>query len=222
MKRKLATPPVLIPLKQNGKPLMLYLSATKDSIASMLTQENEEGHEQAIFYLSRTLHDNETRYTNVEKWCLSLNDASIKLNHYFMDFLVEIISPTAKAVKGQALVKFLADHPPMENVMVQEEKSWTMFFNGSSRRKLAGAWTLKDMGVTKVKLLGDSQWEIAQVNKEYKGISPLAMTFSSIVQELINAFEFIQVSHIQREENREANFLAQQASSLLDFKGFDE
>uniref|UniRef100_A0A803MXA0 RNase H type-1 domain-containing protein n=1 Tax=Chenopodium quinoa TaxID=63459 RepID=A0A803MXA0_CHEQI len=51
--------------------------------------------------------------------------------------------------------------------------------------------TLKDMGVTKVKVLGDSQWVIVQVNKEYKGISPLAMTFSSIVQELINAFEFI-------------------------------
>uniref|UniRef100_A0A803LJM4 RNase H type-1 domain-containing protein n=1 Tax=Chenopodium quinoa TaxID=63459 RepID=A0A803LJM4_CHEQI len=121
--------------------------------------------------------------------------------------------------------------------MVQEEKPWTMFFDGSSRRESAGAGiviyspssvvnkmtitfstqctnnraefealviglrTLKDMGVTKVKVLSDSQWGIAQVNKEYKGISPLAMTFSSIIQELINAFEFIQVSHVPREEN---------------------
>uniref|UniRef100_A0A803N827 RNase H type-1 domain-containing protein n=1 Tax=Chenopodium quinoa TaxID=63459 RepID=A0A803N827_CHEQI len=147
-----------------------------------------------------------------------------------------------KAVKGQALVDFLDDHPPMENVMVQAMKPWTMFFDGSSRRELAGAgivinspssvvtnivitfstqytnnraefealviglWTQKDMGVTRVKVLGDLQWMIAKVNKEYKGISLLVMTFSSIVQEFINAFEYIQVSQIPREENRKDAF----------------
>uniref|UniRef100_A0A803LS65 RNase H type-1 domain-containing protein n=1 Tax=Chenopodium quinoa TaxID=63459 RepID=A0A803LS65_CHEQI len=72
-----------------------------------------------------------------------------------------------------------------------------------------GLRTLKDKGVTRVKVLGDLQWVIAHVNKECKGILPLAMTFSSIVQDLINALEYIQVSHIPREENREADFLAQ-------------
>uniref|UniRef100_A0A803MNB4 Reverse transcriptase domain-containing protein n=1 Tax=Chenopodium quinoa TaxID=63459 RepID=A0A803MNB4_CHEQI len=85
------TPPILIPPKQNGKPLRLIL------------------------------HDTKTRYSNAEKRCLSLYDASIKLNHYFMAFPVEIISPTDKAVKGEALVDLLTDHPPMENGMVQEE-----------------------------------------------------------------------------------------------------
>uniref|UniRef100_A0A803N8Q1 RNase H type-1 domain-containing protein n=1 Tax=Chenopodium quinoa TaxID=63459 RepID=A0A803N8Q1_CHEQI len=96
-----------------------------------------------------------------------------------------------KSVKGQALVDFLADHLPMENVMVQEEKPWTMFFDRSSRRESTGTRTviyslsgvvtkmtiafstqctnnkaelealviglrnLKDMGVTRVKVLGD-------------------------------------------------------------------
>uniref|UniRef100_A0A803MZK3 Reverse transcriptase RNase H-like domain-containing protein n=1 Tax=Chenopodium quinoa TaxID=63459 RepID=A0A803MZK3_CHEQI len=167
LKKKLATPAVLIPPKQNRKPLRLYHSTTKDVIASMLTRENKQGHKQAIFYLSRILHNTETRYTNAEKWCLSLYDASINLNHYFMAFLVEIISPIdvlkymlnhpfikgmlciwsmhlsqfeltyvpQNPVKGQALVDFLANHPPMENVMIQEEKPWTMFFDESSRRE---------------------------------------------------------------------------------------
>lgn len=45
IKAKLASPPVLIPPKHNGKPLRLYLSASDGSNASMLTQENEHGQE---------------------------------------------------------------------------------------------------------------------------------------------------------------------------------
>uniref|UniRef100_A0A803M6F7 RNase H type-1 domain-containing protein n=1 Tax=Chenopodium quinoa TaxID=63459 RepID=A0A803M6F7_CHEQI len=144
----------------------------------------------------------------------------------------------------------------MENVGVQEDKPWTMFFDGSSRRELAGDGivtyspsgvvtkmtitfstqctnnraefeamvivlrTLKDTGVTRVKVLSDYQWVIAQVNKEYKGNSPLALTFASIVRVLINAFEFIQISRILRDKNKEANFLAHKA--LPDCEGFDE
>ena len=57
IKQDLASPPVWIPPRQNGKPLRLYLSACEDFIGSILTQENEKGHEQVIFYLCRILHD---------------------------------------------------------------------------------------------------------------------------------------------------------------------
>ena len=72
MKQDLASPSVLIPLRQNGKQLRLFLSDCEDSIGGLLTQKNEKGHEQAIFYLSRILHDTERRYTMEEKWCLCL------------------------------------------------------------------------------------------------------------------------------------------------------
>ena len=78
IKQDLASAPVLIPPRQNEKPLRF------------LNQENEKGHDQAIFYLSRILHDIEKRYTMAEKWCLYLHDAS-KLIHYFMAFIVEVI-----------------------------------------------------------------------------------------------------------------------------------
>jgi hypothetical protein len=37
----------LIPPRE-GKPLKLYISTTQDSIGSLLVQDNEEGHEQAV------------------------------------------------------------------------------------------------------------------------------------------------------------------------------
>ena len=39
---------MLIPPRE-GKPLKLYISATQESIGSLLAQDNEDGHEQAAF-----------------------------------------------------------------------------------------------------------------------------------------------------------------------------
>ena len=51
IKEYLAKPPVLIPPKR-GRPLKLYISATENSIGSLLAQDNDEKKEQAVFYLS--------------------------------------------------------------------------------------------------------------------------------------------------------------------------
>ncbi|XP_024186911.1 uncharacterized protein LOC112191741 [Rosa chinensis] len=59
-KTYLASPPVLAPPRA-GFPLKLYISAAEASIGSLLAQDDEEGIEHAIFYLSRTLIDCETR-----------------------------------------------------------------------------------------------------------------------------------------------------------------
>ncbi|XP_024190383.1 uncharacterized protein LOC112194368 [Rosa chinensis] len=67
----LVSPPVLVPPRA-GFPLKLYISAAEASIGSLLTQDAEEGIEHAIFYVSRTLTDYETRYTPMEKLCLTL------------------------------------------------------------------------------------------------------------------------------------------------------
>ena len=82
------------PSKAKWKPLRLYLFACEDSIGSHLTQENEKGHEHAIFYLSRILYDTHKRNTMAEIWYLCLYEALIKLIHYFMVFIVEVVSPT--------------------------------------------------------------------------------------------------------------------------------
>ena len=42
------------------------------SLGALLAQKSDEGHEQAIYYLSRTMVGAEHRYNPVEKECLAL------------------------------------------------------------------------------------------------------------------------------------------------------
>ena len=59
------------------------MAAEDKIIGAVLTQETE-GKEYIITYLSRRLIDAETRYTFIEKLCLSLYYACTKLRHYLL------------------------------------------------------------------------------------------------------------------------------------------
>ncbi|KAM5551860.1 hypothetical protein ABKV19_026626, partial [Rosa sericea] len=93
IKAYLASPPVLVPPRP-GFPLKLYISAAEASIGSLLAQDDEDGVEHAVFYLSRTLTDCETRYTPMEKLCLTLYFSACKLRHYMLSFTTCIIAQT--------------------------------------------------------------------------------------------------------------------------------
>jgi len=82
IKNYLTNPPVLIP-HQQGKPFRLYLSTDGMVIDSTLNQEFE-GKERVIYYLSRRLIDAETRYSAIEKLCLCLYFSCVKLRHYLL------------------------------------------------------------------------------------------------------------------------------------------
>lgn len=81
IKHYLTNPPILAP-PCGKKPMRLYISASDTTIGSMLAQENEDGVERAIYYLSRVLNDAETRYTSIEKLCLCLHFSCTKLKYY--------------------------------------------------------------------------------------------------------------------------------------------
>jgi hypothetical protein len=78
----LFTPPVLRAPK-HGQPFRLYIAVEDGVIGAILTQETEEK-EHVIAYLSRRLLDAETRYTFIERLCLSLYYACTKLRHYLL------------------------------------------------------------------------------------------------------------------------------------------
>ena len=103
IKGYLYKPPILMPLLK-GRPLKLYLSATKESIGCLLVQNNVEGHEQAIYYLSRVLNLTKTRYTPIEKLCLALYFACTKLRHYLIKSQVYMVSQTD-------LMKYMLSRP---------------------------------------------------------------------------------------------------------------
>ncbi|GAA0183011.1 hypothetical protein LIER_30502 [Lithospermum erythrorhizon] len=165
------------------KPLILYVVAQERSVGALLAQENEEGKENALYYLRRMMTPNELKYAPIEKLCLALIFAIQKLKHYFQAHIVRLISKAnpikyvmskpvlsdrlarwylqiqefeiiyvpQKAVKGQVLADFLADHPipaewelsdelPDEDVMmIKILPPWKMFFDCAACREGTGA-----------------------------------------------------------------------------------
>ncbi|CAN6699294.1 unnamed protein product [Malus baccata var. baccata] len=122
IKVSFTTPHVLVPTRR-GKPLKLYISTAEESISYLLEQDNDAGREQAIFYLDRNLNQPEINYSAVEKLCL------------------------AKAVKGQTLANFLAQHPSLYGfggtdvkigMIETRDNYWTMYFDGSRTSSSAG------------------------------------------------------------------------------------
>ncbi|XP_020693052.2 uncharacterized protein LOC110107202 [Dendrobium catenatum] len=75
-----------------GKPLILYTTALSESLGALLAQYNEEGKENALYYLSRRLLPTEVNYPPIEKHCLALIFAAQKLRHYMLSHKVNLIS----------------------------------------------------------------------------------------------------------------------------------
>ena len=71
IKAYLMQPPVLRP-PVPGKPLTLYLAIEDASVGAMLVQEQDDGSESAVYYLSKKLLDYEVKYPLVEKTCVTM------------------------------------------------------------------------------------------------------------------------------------------------------
>ena len=62
------------------------------SLGALLAQKNGNGHEQAIYYLRRTLIGAEFCYNSIEKECLALVFAIQKTRHYLVGQTIHVIS----------------------------------------------------------------------------------------------------------------------------------
>jgi len=62
------------------------------SLGALLAQRNDEVHEQAIYYLSRTLIEAESRCNPIEKECLALVFPLQKTRHYLIGQTIHVIS----------------------------------------------------------------------------------------------------------------------------------
>jgi RNase H-like domain found in reverse transcriptase len=74
------------------KKLILYTTALEGSLGALLAQENEQGKENALYYLSRMMVGAEHGYTPIEKYCLALIFVAKKLRHYMISHRVILIS----------------------------------------------------------------------------------------------------------------------------------
>ena len=92
IKYYLSSPPVLKAPKW-GISFKLYIAAEDKVIGAVLTQETE-GKEYVVTYIGRWLIDAETRYTFIEKLCLSLYHACTKLRHYLLSNTCIVVCQT--------------------------------------------------------------------------------------------------------------------------------
>ncbi|KAL5580502.1 hypothetical protein UlMin_012944 [Ulmus minor] len=81
LKRYLTSPPLLSKPK-DGEQLYIYLAVSEGAVSAVLVRE-EEGKQFPVYYVSKSLLDAETRYTQLEKLVLALVTAARKLRPYF-------------------------------------------------------------------------------------------------------------------------------------------
>ena len=61
------------------------------SLGALLAQKDDNGHEQVIYYLSRTLIGAESRYNPIQKECLALVFAIQKTRYYLVSQTIHVI-----------------------------------------------------------------------------------------------------------------------------------
>jgi len=82
LKNYLKNPPVLAkPLE--GEVLYLYLSASDEAVSTVLVRVGKDGQQKPVYYISKVLHDAETRYPKVQKLVYLLVIATKHLRPYF-------------------------------------------------------------------------------------------------------------------------------------------
>ena len=91
IKQYLMSPPILMAPIQ-GRTLILYTASLEQSLGAMLAQNNDEGKENALYYISRTMVGAERNYSAMEKVCLALVFAAQKLRHYLLSHQIILIS----------------------------------------------------------------------------------------------------------------------------------
>ena len=64
-----------------GEDLFMYLSVSEHAVSALLMRD--QGVQQSVHYISKTLVDAKTRYLPLEKLVLALVHATRKLPHYF-------------------------------------------------------------------------------------------------------------------------------------------
>ncbi|XP_031264865.1 uncharacterized protein LOC116123206 [Pistacia vera] len=144
----LPSPPLLSKPMDEEK-LYSYPTVLKIAILAVLVRE-EETKQLPVYYVSKSLLDAETRYSQLEKLAFALIHASRRLRPYFQCHPIvwtvelskfDISYQPRTAVKSQALADFVADFTPSTTTQAEREllcmnsappSKWTLLVDGSS------------------------------------------------------------------------------------------
>ncbi|XP_070015196.1 uncharacterized protein [Nicotiana sylvestris] len=213
LKAYLSNPLLLAKLK-DGERLLIYLAVSEIAVSVVLVRENK-GKPPPIYYVSKSLLDAETRYPHLEKLDLALVMASRKLRPYFLCHPISVVTayPLRNILHKQELSGFsifVADFSP--GIVPEAEKelqvftgsnpgSWTLFNDGSSNCKGVG------LGIVLLSPSGETIRQGTYIAREARMQQYLEKT-----RELIKQFQSWKIVQIPKEENAEAEALANLAS----------
>ncbi|XP_020249430.1 uncharacterized protein LOC109826820 [Asparagus officinalis] len=235
------TQPTILVASVIGKQFLLYVRAMEHSLGALLAQNNDEGQEQATYYLSRTMIGAEHRYNPVEKEYLALVFAIQKIWHYLVGQTIHLMPQ--KVVKGQVLADFLANHPVSDSSRLYEDlpdkvaeayvtqgvmQVWKLFFDGASRESPDGGITAgvgvvlvspygqmaEELNIQYLEAYGDSQLIVNQVLGEYEVRNEDLILYHFAALKLAQNFEGFFIGHVPRARNAYADALASLATSL--------
>ncbi|XP_068475223.1 uncharacterized protein [Phaseolus vulgaris] len=165
LKAFLASPPVI--QKSNPRePIVVYLAVSNAAVSSVLVQEIE-AEERPVYFVSRVLHDAETRYQMVEKVALALIITARRMRMYFQNHkvIVKTNYPIMKILTKPDLAgrmigwavelsKFQIEYQPRGAIKSQaladftaeltpypaeRTSQWTLYVDGSSNSRSSGA-----------------------------------------------------------------------------------
>ncbi|XP_050233325.1 uncharacterized protein LOC126681812 [Mercurialis annua] len=131
-----------------------------------------------------------------------------------------------RAVKGQVLADFLADHLGItlteEIISCCDIDIWEMWFDGSRTSQgqaeyealIFGLEILAELGAKAINVRGDSLLVIKQVTGEFKCESELLVRYCNKTKHLIEGFQDTRMEYTERADNVAANDLAQHGSGF--------
>ncbi|KAM2901554.1 hypothetical protein FF1_007532 [Malus domestica] len=160
-----------------------------------------------------------------------------KLRHYVHAYTIHLVAKAdpiiyipAKAVKGQALADFLADHPIPANWKISDDlpdeevfyidifPTWTIELCSNNvaeyQALIIGLQMAINMEITALEIYGDSKLIINQLLTEYEVRKDDLVPYFWLATQLLQRFEAVTLEHVPRKENQMADALANLASSM--------
>ncbi|XP_074352324.1 uncharacterized protein LOC141691485 [Apium graveolens] len=200
----------------DGENLILYLAVSEYSISAVLVRE-EDGQQSPVYYVSKRLHDAETRYTNMEKLVYALILASRKLRPYFQAHRVEVrtayplrqvLHKPESSGAGIVLVS-----PEGHHLMSAIHFKFYATNNDAEYEALINGLKIAlEMGVRNLIARSDSELVVNQVNGGFQARGPRTELYLRCTHRLIGMFKKVRLECFSWEKNNNADALAKMGS----------